>query len=177
MTASVCRHNFSMSDHIADVSCPSVFSCSITCLCVCERERERERGSASPRPRSGCVESIGDCLQRFPFAPRMRSGAWMLDTFMRIAPMQSLLDRRRACTRKEICRLPAGVQARKVPGHQTLAGPESSVRPIGGPCGVRQSPIEHACLRQSPIEQDLHGRDAHECVQHPGASTHSWCER
>jgi hypothetical protein len=23
----------------------------------------------------------------------MRSGAWMLDTFMRIAPMQSLLDR------------------------------------------------------------------------------------
>jgi len=42
---------------------------------------------------------------------------------------------------------------------------------------VRQSPIEHACLRQSPIEQDLHGRDAHECVQHPGASAHSWCER
>ena len=167
----------------------------------------------------------------------MRSGAWMLDTFMRIAPMQSLLDRglsqageldrrlspatwaemmwpsgggsrtcnhkgsnpgtvaaalgptmarsveartasvRRACTRKEICRLPAGVQARKVPGHQTLAGPESSVRPIGGPCGVRQSPIEHACLRQSPIEQDLHGRDARGCVQHPGASAHSWCER
>ena len=84
---------------------------------------------------------------------------------------------RRACTRKEICRLPAGVQARKVPGHQTLAGPKSSVRPIGGPCGVRQSPIEHACLRQSPIEQDLHGRDARGCVQHPSASAHSWCER
>jgi hypothetical protein len=48
---------------------------------------------ASPRQRSGRVESIGDCLQRFPFAPRMRSGAWMLDTFMRIAPMKSLLDR------------------------------------------------------------------------------------
>jgi hypothetical protein len=83
---------------------------------------------------------------------------------------------RRACTRKEICRLPAGVQARRVPG-RTLAGPNSSVRPIGGPCGVRQSPIEHACLRQSPIEQDLHGRDARGCVQHPSASAHSWCER
>ena len=83
---------------------------------------------------------------------------------------------RRACTWKEICCLPAGVQARRVPGW-TQAGPKSSVQPIGGPRGVRQSPIEHACLRQSPIEQDLHGRDAHECVQHPGASEHSWCER
>jgi hypothetical protein len=51
------------------------------------------RFDASPRPRFGCVELIGDCLQRFPFAPRMRTGAWMLDTFMRIAPMQILLDR------------------------------------------------------------------------------------
>ena len=51
------------------------------------------RFDASPRPRSGCVESIGDCLQRFPFAPRMRTGDWMLDTFMRLAPMQILLDR------------------------------------------------------------------------------------
>ena len=42
---------------------------------------------------------------------------------------------------------------------------------------MRQSPIEHVCLRQSSIEQDLHERDAHECVQHPGASAHSWCER
>ena len=51
------------------------------------------RFDASPRPRFGCVELIGDCLQRFPFAPRMRTVAWMLDTFMRIAPMQILLDR------------------------------------------------------------------------------------
>jgi hypothetical protein len=78
----------------------------------------------------------------------MRSGAWMLDTFMRIAPMQSLLDRRRACTRKEICCLPAGVQARRVPGRM-LAGPKNSIRPTGGPRGGRQSPIELACLRQS----------------------------
>ena len=83
---------------------------------------------------------------------------------------------RRACTRKEICCLPAGLQARRVPG-RTQAGPKSSVQPTGGPRGARQSPIEHACLRQSPIEQDLHGCNAHECVQHPGASAHSWCER
>ena len=49
--------------------------------------------TSGPHPRFGCVEAIGDCLQRFPFAPRMRTGAWMLDTFMRIAPMKSLLDR------------------------------------------------------------------------------------
>jgi hypothetical protein len=36
---------------------------------------------------------IGDCLQHLPFAPRMRTGAWMLDTSTRIAPMQLLLDR------------------------------------------------------------------------------------
>ena len=83
---------------------------------------------------------------------------------------------RRACTRKEICCLPAGLQARRVPG-RTQTGPKSSVQPTGGPRGARQSPIEHACLRQSPIEQDLHGCNAHECVQHPGASAHSWCER
>ena len=72
--------------------------------------------------------------------------------------------------------LPAGVQARRVPGRM-LAGPKNSIRPTGGPRGGRQSPIELACLRQSPIEQALHGRDAHECVQHPGATAHSWCER
>jgi hypothetical protein len=83
---------------------------------------------------------------------------------------------RRACTRKEICCLPAGVQARRVPGRMP-AGPKSSIRPTGGPRVGRQSPIEHACLRQSPIEQAFHGRDAHECVQHPGATAHSWCER
>ena len=48
---------------------------------------------SGPLPPSDCVESIGDCLQRFPFAPRMRTGAWMLDTSTRIAPMQILLDR------------------------------------------------------------------------------------
>ena len=83
---------------------------------------------------------------------------------------------RRSCTRKEICCLPAGVQGCRVPG-RTQTGPKSSVQPTGGPRGARQSPIEHACLRQSPIEQDLHGCNAHECVQHPGASAHSWCER
>ena len=82
---------------------------------------------------------------------------------------------RRACTRKEICRLPAGVQARRVPG-RALAGPESSVRPIGGPRGVRQYPIKYACLRQYPIEQDFRGRDAHGCVQHPGATAHACCD-
>ena len=71
--------------------------------------------------------------------------------------------------------LSAGVQACRVPGW-TPAGPKSSIQPIGGPRGGRQSPIELACLRQSPIEQALHGRDAHECVQHPGATAHSWCE-
>ena len=83
---------------------------------------------------------------------------------------------RRACTRKEICCLPAGVQARRVPGRMP-AGPKSSIQPIGGPRGGRQSPIEHAYLRQSPIEQDFRGRNAHECVQHPGATAHSWCDR
>ena len=73
---------------------------------------------------------------------------------------------RRACTLKEICCLSAGVQARRVPGRMP-AGPKSSIQPIGGPRGGRQSPIEQA----------LHGRDAHECVQHPGATAHSWCER
>jgi hypothetical protein len=82
---------------------------------------------------------------------------------------------RRACTRKEIYCLPAGVKARRVPGRRS-AGPKSSIQPIGGPRGVRQSPIEHACLRQYPIEQDFRGSDAHECVQHPGATAHSWCE-
>jgi hypothetical protein len=82
---------------------------------------------------------------------------------------------RRACTRKEICRLPAGVQARRFPG-RALAGPESSGRPIGGPRGVRQYPIEYACLRQYPIEQDFRGRDAHGCVQHPGATAHACCD-
>jgi hypothetical protein len=47
---------------------------------------------------------------------------------------------RRSCTRKEICCLPAGVQGCRVPG-RTLAGPKSSVRPAGGPCDVRQSPM------------------------------------
>ena len=51
------------------------------------------RSDDSPRPRSGSGESIGYCLRRFSVATRMRSGAWMLDTFMRIAPMQILLDR------------------------------------------------------------------------------------
>ena len=73
---------------------------------------------------------------------------------------------RRACTLKEICCLSAGVQARRVPGRMP-AGPKSSIQPIGGPRGGRQSPIEQA----------LHGRDAHECVQHPGATAHLWCER
>jgi hypothetical protein len=80
---------------------------------------------------------------------------------------------RRACTRKEICCLPAGVQDRRVPGRMPT-GPKRSIRPTGGPRGVRQSPIEHACLRQSPIEQDFHGIDVHECVQHPVATAYSW---
>ena len=46
-----------------------------------------------PRPRSGCVESIGYFLHRFLPATRMRSGACMLDTYMRIASTHSLLDR------------------------------------------------------------------------------------
>ena len=83
---------------------------------------------------------------------------------------------RRTCTRKEICCLPAGVQARRVPGRMQ-AGHKSSIRPTGVPRGGRQSPIKHVCLRQSPIEQAFHGRDAHECVQHSDASAHSWCER
>jgi hypothetical protein len=83
---------------------------------------------------------------------------------------------RRACTLKEICCLPTGVQACRVPGRMQ-ADPKSSIQPIGGPRGVRQYPIEHACLRQYPIEQDFRGRNAHECVQHPGATVHSWCER
>ena len=66
---------------------------------------------------------------------------------------------RRACTRKEICCLPAGVQARRVPG-RVLAGPKNSIRPTGVPRGERQYPIKHACLRQYPIEQDFRGRDA-----------------
>jgi hypothetical protein len=48
---------------------------------------------AAPRPRSGCVESIGYCLHRLQSATRMRSGVWMLDTSMRIAPTKILLDR------------------------------------------------------------------------------------
>ena len=72
--------------------------------------------------------------------------------------------------------LPAGVQARRVPGRM-LACWSNGVFGTCGPRGGRQSPIELACLRQSPIEQALHGRDAHECVQHPGATAHSWCER
>ena len=52
-----------------------------------------DASASGPCPHFGCIESIEDCLQRFPFAPRMRTGAWMLDTFMRIAPMQILLDR------------------------------------------------------------------------------------
>ena len=55
--------------------------------------------------------------------------------------------------------LPAGVQARRVPGWMP-AGPKSSIKPIGGPRGIRQYPIKHACLRQYPIEQDFRGRDA-----------------
>ena len=128
---------------------------------------EAERGSAlrisSPGKKASQGESAA-CVSFRGAGPSSRS-----------AKTQTR-DVRRAGTWQKICRLPAGVQARRVPG-RTLAGPKSSVRPIGGPCGVRQSPIEHACLRQSPIEQDLHGRDAHECVQHPGASAHSWCER
>ena len=68
--------------------------------------------------------------------------------------------------------LPAGVQARRVPGRM-LACWSNGVFGTCGPRGGRQSPIELACLRQSPIEQALHGRDAHECVQHPGATAHS----
>jgi len=80
-----------------------------------------------------------------------------------------------ACTLKEICCLPAGVQVRRVPG-RTQAGPKSSVQPIDVPRDVRQSPIEYACLRQSPIKQDFRGHDAHGCVQHPGATAHSCCD-
>ena len=82
---------------------------------------------------------------------------------------------RRACTRKKICRLPAGVQARRVPG-RVLAGPKNSIRPTGVPRGERQYPIKYACLRQYPIEQDFRGRDAHGCVQHPGATAHACCD-
>jgi len=75
--------------------------------------------------------------------------------------------------RKEICRLTAGVQARRVPG-RVLTGPKSSIRPTGGPRVVRQYPIKYACLRQYPvIEQDFRGRDAHGCVQHPGDTAHA----
>ena len=66
-------------------------------------------------------------------------------------------DVSRACTRKEIRRLPAGVQARRVPG-RVLAGPKNSIRPTGVPRGERQYPIKYACLRQYPIEQDFRGR-------------------
>jgi hypothetical protein len=82
---------------------------------------------------------------------------------------------RRACTRKEMCRLPAGVQAHRVPG-RVLAGPKNSIRPTGGPRGVRQYPIKYACLRQYPIEEDFCGRDAHGCVQHPGSTAHACCD-
>ena len=51
------------------------------------------RSDDSPRPRSGSGESIGYCLRRFSVATRMRSGAWMLDTSMCIAPTKILLDR------------------------------------------------------------------------------------
>ena len=43
---------------------------------------------------------------------------------------------RRACTRKEICCLRAGVQARRVPGRMP-AGPKSSIRPTGALGGPR----------------------------------------
>jgi len=72
----------------------------------------------------------------------------------------------RSGTRKEICCLTAGVQARRIPGRMQ-AGPKSSIQPIDGPRGVRQC----------PIEQDFRGCNAHECIQHPGATAHSWCER
>jgi len=84
---------------------------------------------------------------------------------------------RRACTRKEICCLPTGVQARRVPGWTPTGQKKNFIQPIGDPRVGRQSPIELAGLRQSPIEQAFHGRDAHECVQHPGDTAHSWCER
>jgi hypothetical protein len=48
--------------------------------------------SARPRPRSGCVESMGDRLRRIPARTRTRSGACMLDTYMRTAPTLILLD-------------------------------------------------------------------------------------
>jgi hypothetical protein len=48
--------------------------------------------SALPRRRSGCVESMGNRLRRIPARTRTRSGACMLDTYMRTAPTLILLD-------------------------------------------------------------------------------------
>jgi hypothetical protein len=48
--------------------------------------------SARPRPRSGCVELMGDLLHRISARTRTRSGACMLDTYMRTTPTLILLD-------------------------------------------------------------------------------------
>ena len=48
--------------------------------------------SARPRPRSGCVESMGDRLRSIPARNRTRSGACMMDAYMRTAPTLILLD-------------------------------------------------------------------------------------
>ena len=48
--------------------------------------------SALPRPRSGNDELMGDRLRRIPARTRTRSGACMLDTYMRTAPTLILLD-------------------------------------------------------------------------------------
>jgi hypothetical protein len=61
---------------------------------------------------------------------------------------------RRACTRKEICRLPAGVQARRVPG-RVLAGPKNSIRPTGGPRVVRQYPISSTPACDSTLSSKI----------------------
>jgi hypothetical protein len=67
-------------------------------------------------------------------------------------------------TREKRCRLQARMLVRRVPG-RTTAGLDSCVLQEGGPC----------CLRQYPIEQVVRGRDAHVGVQHTGATTHSCC--
>jgi hypothetical protein len=48
--------------------------------------------SARPRPRSGCVESMGDRLCHIPARTRTRSGACMLDIYMRTTTTLILLD-------------------------------------------------------------------------------------
>jgi hypothetical protein len=87
--------------------------------------------SALPRPRSGCVESIGYCQSvedtklstnkqhsRFTAlqpATRMRSGACMLDTYVRIAPTHNLLDRILSQATWAALRSDAAIKARRRP--------------------------------------------------------------